>query len=283
MQQNDSLRPFDFPYRLSFSSSEHILRLADFDVIGAQGPRLRRLIKLSRDNVFHLSSFEHWVPGLMKASYEQSLKLFLKQFPRTVVTPADGHYEDEFIFRLGIVFPKTMQLIGDYSEKLIADYFADFERSNWLIEDHLSWWPMYVKERFSQKEIAEAAQYEWALGKLDFIDFPIYRKADPGQLYVNPTLQLIKIEAAASTLGKSPGLWIVYRQSDEAEVLEMKLNTQVAQVLDVMAEERKFTLGQLTDWMQTESEFKDLSPSEVLKFLERLVRDSVLVQKIDFN
>lgn len=291
MQQEDGTRPFDFPYAVTdqitdkntdkMAGKTGELVLADFDVIGCQGPRLRRLVKLSKDCPFTLKTHEHWVPASCKDEYLQAVQAFLRSFPMVSVIAHEAHYEDEFVVRLLADFPQTMKLVGDYSERLLADYFSDFQKAHWLLEDHLNWWPLYLKEKYKKPEIFECANYEWSLAKLDFIDLPIYRRADPGQLYANPTIQLSKIEHIAKTLGKEPGVYIVYRSSDESQVLEMKLNTQVAQVLDVMSEERKFSMGQLTDWLQQESEFRAAKPSEILHLVQRLIRDSVLIQKRD--
>ena len=284
MQQQQGSRPTDFPFDFPYLIKEYAHRtivMADFDVVGACGPRLRRLVKLSKENKFILKTHAHWVPGLMKNEYQKNMELFQQQFPTVKVEASEAVYRDMFLDRLLQQFPHSMKMIGDYSEKFLDDYFRDHPPVHWLIEDHFSWWPLYVKERFHKSDLAEVVMYEWILAKLDFMDLPLYRKADPGQIYLNPTLQVLKMEAGAKALGKSPGIWIFYRQGDESQTLEMLLDPKVAQVLDVLGEDRKFSLGQLTDYLQQESEFLTLTPVETLHLLQRLLRDSLLIQKND--
>lgn len=280
MQQEESELQFDFPYN-QLEYPKNIVRLADFDVVGVSGPRLRRLIRLNKDHQFILYTHEHWVSVPFKDEYKKSLAQFLKLFKSSEVVASEGKYSDEFLHRINKDFIQSFKLIGDHSEKLLNDFETGYNKGNWILEDHFSWWPLYLKEKFSQKDISEVAIYEWSVAKLDYIDLPIYRTVDPGQIYLNPSIQLVKMDSAAKVLSKHPGIWIVYRQADESQVLETRLDVKTAQILDVMAEERKFTVGQLTDWMQQETEFKDDSPTAILLFIENLIRDSILIQRKD--
>ena len=150
-------------------------------------------------------------------------------------------------------------------QKMLDHYFLELPLNSWLISERARWFPAYLKANQYNQEVIQKAQFEWAYEMLQFYDFFQKLDSDPQYIKINPSAQVIAHEK---------NLVVLYLNQFQNQVLVLKLEPDMARVLDMLSEDRKFSQVQLVEMLMFENQ------SRSADFWNQLIADMKLAQII---
>ena len=143
------------------------------------------------------------------------------------------------------VFPKTIEILCEKKIIYLQEQFFKTLREQLLVNtegDVSRWFPVFLKFQGVRPEILEVAEFEYLRHfALELEDTKL--KLDPGQVGLNPSAQFVELHYHQIKLNRSSGLYCFFKKNNSLE--EFKLNLSQALVIDLIHEERKFSLDQL--------------------------------------
>lgn len=143
-------------------------------------------------------------------------------------------------------FPQTSAYLKGGLRELLKDYMKEVPWQGPLLSAHFRYWPVFLKRKFKDAHLYLIAQKEWLWSYLSFADFG-FPPEEPGRLLVNPSLQSLYTDEDVLEVQLSAGLTAFYYNYDKNSLCEYKMDLWDAALVDLLQEDRKFTLDQLLD------------------------------------
>lgn len=150
-------------------------------------------------------------------------------------------------------------------QKMLDHYFLELSLSSWLISERARWFPAYLKTNKYSEEVVQKAQFDWAHEMLQFYDFFQKLVSDPQYIKINPSAQILPLEK---------NLLALYLNQFQNQVLILKIDPEMALVLDQLSEDRKFSQAQLVEMLLFDNK------SRSADFWNQLITDMKLAQII---
>jgi hypothetical protein len=131
---------------------------------------------------------------------------------------------------LASIFPRTFSLFEKQEAQDLTTRFL----TEWGM-GHLHFFPMYLRQSRYSSMAVEASDFEYQLHALANQDL-IFRKPQMTEMLVlNPSCQFLRLQEASRLLGRSPGLYVLWKSGEQ--VAEKILSLNEAAILDRMRED----------------------------------------------
>jgi len=263
------------------AQSKEARQLKDYEILGV-GASCREHI-LKDPGPFVLQLHPDLVPEAQKQTYDLILAETLRWLkPQSVQEVHLDTSSDEIIFSLMAEtlkkeFPQTVQYLKSSYLGALRNYLQEFPWQGPLLAAHFRYFPVFLKRQFQDSRLYLIAQQEWLWSYLSFADFG-FPVQEQGRVFSNPSLQSLYINSEISEIQKTQGLYILYYDYSENKVREHKLDVYEAAVVDMLQEDRKFTLDQLLDQVQLMELGGPLSKEQWLKKFSSLVREGIILE-----
>ena len=248
-----------FPLREELPSNE-VLILRDLEVAGVGAVRRAQLEKIRQTKKLILWTYEDLIPEDLRAIYHEELLRslhWLRPFKTESGPMLDLHQEHLRVF--AALFPISKKYLGLTADKMAEEYLCEMTWSSWLLQDHWRYFAGFLRQKFPEnKELQELVQWEWVHAWLETQAFQSTGLGDPGQVVVNPSLQYINIEHAGTVLGRDSGVYAFVFDEKSQRIIEKKLTVHDAEILDMLMEDRKFSLQQTIEMLASTSEIQPL-------------------------
>jgi hypothetical protein len=261
--------------------SQEARQLKDYEILGI-GASCREQI-LKAPGPFVLQLHPDLVPEDQKETYDLILAETLQWLkPASVQEVRLEKSSDEVIFKLMTEalkkeFPQTVQFLKSGAQEALQNYLQEFPWQGPLLAAHFRYFPVFLKRRFQDSRLYLIAQQEWLWSYLSFADFG-FPVQEQGRIICNPSLQSLYMSSEIAELKKTQGLYILYYDYRENKVREHKLDVYEAAVVDMLQEDRKFTLDQLLDQLQMMDLEGSLTKEQWLKKFSSLVGEGIILE-----
>lgn len=246
-------------------------QLKDYQVLGVGAARRRQFEKLAGS--VSLVLHPQLVSDSRRVTYEGILRQTLQWLnPKEVLEEKSLTNPQEFIFaalreEFFRIFPQTSRCLDGKELALLKKYIKEFPWQGPLLSDHFRYFPFFLKGQVEDPALCSLAQKEWLLAYLLYADFGLPQR-DPGQLVIHPSLQ---------TLALNPGVCLYYYDQTRDEVREHVAELLDAALLDLLLEDRKYTLDQLCQQAQILDSGSRFSESEIRKRIHFLISKGILL------
>lgn len=214
----------------------------DLDLLTAGA--LRREAFSSRGETLVLEIFPMLVPPERKDFYRHALQE-LESWLRPVEVreaslgiPATEFLQESLWQDFQKYFPKTTQQLGEKCRIFLQTYTEEFPWQGGLLTEHFRYFPTWLRQ---QGLPARKAQREWLWAFLGFADFGEPR-GDLQQILLNPSLQILAWDQKDDL---AEGLYALAYVSAQKKIVEEKLDVAGATLLDLLQEDRKYSVEQL--------------------------------------
>jgi hypothetical protein len=225
-------------------------QLKDYDVLGVGALRRERLLREAR--AVQLITHPELVSISARAIYDAILADTIKWLkPAQILEEKISKSKEELLARLLLEdfrreFPKTSVYLKTELNATLKKYLAEFPWQGPLLSDHFRYFPGFLRTQFQDSRLYLFAQKEWLWSYLSFTDFGS-PKQEAGLVRLNPSLQSLYISEEVAEAELTPGLYIYYYDESREQVCEYKMDALDAAVVDLLHEDRKFSLDQLID------------------------------------
>ncbi|WP_413287580.1 hypothetical protein [Bdellovibrio sp. HCB337] len=230
--------------------SEDSRQLKDYEVLGVGASRRETLLQGAGS--FILETHPELVPPSQKALYEavldETLHWLKPQAIREVKInkPASDFLLQVLLEDLKKYFPHTAQALKTDLKEILKSYLQEFPWQGPLLTEHFRYLPVFLKRKFQDSRLYLMAQREWLWSYLSFADFG-FPPQEEGRIIANPSLQSLYTTFEIPELHLTEGLYIFYYDYSQRKVREHKLEVYDAAVVDLLQEDRKYTLDQLKE------------------------------------
>ncbi len=166
---------------------------------------------------------------------------------------------------LRAIFPKTLDILKDHQRAFLSEQFGRTVCEELAIPAHQDsslWFPVFLKVQGVNQEILEVAEFEYLRHcvMLDEEDIPSKQRSeqnDPNEqnekqpIGVNPSVQFIELHFDQPRLGRRSGLYCFLKT--EGRFFEFQLGLEQALAIDLLHEERLFSIPQLAEMAHSHS------------------------------
>lgn len=246
MSNEKALPTLAFPLQEVPPGAE-LLAIRDIDIVGVGALRRHQVEELQKKNRnLILQTYEDLIPESVHSIYSAEILRTLSWLRplKTEKGPRfDFTQEQKNIFQR--LFPRTYEALGISADRLLEQYLQDMEWSSWLLQDHWRYFAGFLRTKFSDnKPLLEVAHWEWVQAWIEIQPFEsLTREKDV--ISLNPSLQIVSLATDNIVLGRDQGLYAFVYDEQKATVQEKKLDLYEAQILDLLQEDRKYSLEQL--------------------------------------
>lgn len=266
-----------FPLRGEIPSTE-LLILRDVDVVGIGSLRRHQIEELQKSRNFILETHEEIIPADVHAIYQVELLQTL-QWLRPVKVEAerkiDFFAEQRALFSR--LFPKTEKSLSFTMAKVRDLYIEGMQWSSWLLQDHWRYFPGFLRQKFPlNTSLLELAHWEWVQAWIEIQPFGD-SSSESGIVAMNPSLQIVSLVQGNSDLDREMGMYAFVYNHQAARVVEKSLDVFEAKILDLLHEDRKYTVDQLVSMAVLGEEMEaKLAPVEWEKKIWSLQKDGII-------
>lgn len=175
-------------------------------------------------------------------------------------------------------FPKTLKLLGPRAQDIRQLYIDEMGFSEGDIEsgEDLRYFAGFIRQNFrDEARLIEVAQWESIQLLLRDQDLSYRVNADAGTVILNPSYQVVILNSANPELARDQGLYIFVRNFS-GKVIEHRLDSFEALLIDLVTEDRKYTPDQLLATIDEEREVPLPSTEERQKKFKSLIDADIL-------
>jgi hypothetical protein len=264
---------------------QELRQLKDYDVLGVGASRRKCLEADLGAKILLTHSF--LIPKTQRPVYEAILDetlQWLKPLEVREETFSEGSNKSPEEYLLQVLledfqreFPKTSSYLKQDLFEVVKNYLLEFPWQGPLLSDHFRYFPVFLKRKFQDSRLYLIVQKEWLWSYLSFAEFgtPVQEQ---GRILVNPSLQSLYSLTEVEEVRLQPGLFFVYYDDSRQKVRDYKVDAWEAAVVDLLQEDRKYTLDQLIEQvLMTELE-APLSRAECRKKLFNLKSEGILLE-----
>jgi hypothetical protein len=262
-----------------------IRQLKDYDVLGVGACRRERL--MADLGAKTLLTHSYLIPQaqrpIYKAILEETVQWLKPQEVREVppsekFKKAPGDYLVQLLLEdFQREFPKTSSYLKTELVEVVKLYLLEFPWQGPLLSDHFRYFPVFLKRKFQDSHLFLIAQKEWFWSYLSFADFS-FPAPEPGRILVNPSMQSLYSVAEVEEVQLTPGLFLVYYDYARQKVLDFEVDIWDAAVVDLLQEDRKYTLDQLIEQVLLVELDASLSREEWQKKLFYLTSEGIILE-----
>lgn len=241
--------------------------LNDYEVLGV-GAKLRQDLMRQHSSVTYI----------LKRHHHDFLPLVLEQtltWLRPEQIEQKGSFDKATVLKEHFrkIFPVAISHFGDSALKVFEDYLQEMPWEEGLVMDHFRYFPEFIRRRFSSSFYYELFQWEWIQSYLSYVDLGPFKSSESGIVKVNPSLLVMSLSEAQDVLNRPQGLFAFVYSSQSETVVEKCLSELEAEILDMLAEDRKFSRPQLIEMLQVE---KQRETAEIVATLESMFRGDMI-------
>lgn len=171
-------------------------------------------------------------------------------------------------------FPKTIEALEKQGLATYVHSF-EFELQVQQLRLDLRWFPVFLKMQNAPRRLLELAEFEYLRSLVYSSDFgrPVL---DAGLLGLNPSAQFLEVHQPLPEINRGPGLYCLVK--DGSRFFEMELSLAQALLLDLLREDRKYSLDQLLDQAELHEVKLRLSREDWQRTLGTLLERGVIVR-----
>jgi hypothetical protein len=248
MDQDSKIFHMHFPIQDISKAQGAELVLRSCDIVGVGSVRFSQLEVLKK-------SFRVQVLDVRNHISEELLPLYQEEFLRTLtwlrpseVLPLKIDFQKEQKKLFSVLFSKTAHLLGDMATRICDLYLAEMPTRGWLLQDHWRYFTGFLRQQWPDKEdLLQVSYWEWVEAWLDIQNLSGYRE-EPNLISINPSFQPLRLDPEAATLlNLPPGLYGCVFNQRRKQKYRGVLTPAEALLIDLLAEELKFSRAQLLD------------------------------------
>lgn len=171
-------------------------------------------------------------------------------------------------------FPKTLEALDKQGLSSYVQGF-EFELKSLNLSADLRWFPVFLKMQNCPRRLLELAEFEYLRAQVYQFDYgPI--KLDVNLVGLNPHAQFIEVNEDLPELGRAPGLYCLVKAG--ARFFEMELSLPQALILDLLKEDRKYSIDQLIDMAVIHQVKLGLSKEAWMSTISSLIERGVILK-----
>ncbi len=278
MSNSNELYILSFPWDGELPSFSPVV-VRDVDVVGVGSIRKAQLLKLKAQREIILQTHTAFIPASVRAIYDEELQRTLQWLsPSRVIAAKEFKFAEEVLKTFVRIFPKTHKHLGVMSEKICAQYLKEMEWSSWLLQDHWRYFSGFLRQKYSDKQtLVEVVQWEWIHAWLEIQPFEMPR-GDGKHIVVNPSLQTLKLSHDNNVIHRKQGLYTFVCDQESVKIIESKIEIYEAALLDLLAEDRAYTEGQLLEMVMLEEVSSMMTKDEWRKRIEVLFGSEIIMK-----
>jgi hypothetical protein len=177
------------------------------------------------------------------------------------------------------IFPQGFRALQNSDSVLWKTYLDEMELATVSSWEDLRYFAAFVGQRKGRDSfVAESLLWEWITYSVAKQEIGSQGRIEPGRVFLNPSLSFIRLTQAHPEFAKEAGLYVMIWDEATQRVIDYQLQPLEAQMIDLLEEDRKYTLDQLLDMTLIElpAEFS-VSKDQGRQKLEALVRASILL------
>lgn len=253
-------------------------QLKDYDVLGVGACRREHLLKGAEPRILwtHPALFPLTHRSIYEAILQQTIQWLKPQDIREDRQTSEKELLSLLLEDFQREFPRTAGFLKPGLKEILKAYLLDFPWQGPLLSDHFRYFPGFLKEKAQDPRLCLLAQKEWLRSYLSFTDFG-FPRAEAGRIFVNPSLQTLYSESKGEG-GIKPGLYLFYYDFSRREVLECPATLAEAAAIDLLGEERPYTMDQLVEQLLLTELKVRLAPEEWRKKLSYLLKAGILLE-----
>lgn len=261
--------------------SQEPRQLKDFDVLGVGASRRERLLK--ETGFCALSIHPSLIPKEQRATYEAVLSETLQWLkPQAVHEVKINKSPEDFMFPLLLEdlkkeFPRTAHYLKAELKEVLKSYLNEFPWQGSLLTEQFHYFPVFLKRKFQDSHLYLIAQKEWLWSYLSFADFG-FPPREKGRIVANPSLQSLHVTSEIIEVQLTPGVYIYYYDYSQKKVRGAKLDVHDAAVVDILQEDRKYSLDQLLEQVLMLDLVGSLSREVWMKKLSYLRGEGIILE-----
>jgi hypothetical protein len=166
------------------------------------------------------------------------------------------------------LFPLTLQHFQAVSTEQWPKFLQELEIDD--PQKAANYWPLFLRKLKAPLAMIELAYFESACHQA-------MQTSESGArlegLSLNPSSQVIPIDRSAELMGRSRGVYIVYRYQSQLKIEALSLAEALC--FEQIQEDRLFSVEQFEQWMQIEfaEEGLDANPKSVI---QKMLNDGIL-------
>ncbi len=251
-------------------------QLKDYDVLGVAA--CRREYLLADNNTKILLTHSYLIPETHRIVYEAILEetlLWLK--PQEVRQGNSDDFLQVLLEDFRREFPKTSSYLKLDLTEVMRSYLSEFPWQGPLLSGHFRYFPIFLKRTVHDSDLYLIAQKEWFWSYLSFADFGL-PSHEQGRILLNPSLQSLYCTSKVEEVELTPGLTFFYYDYSLQRVREYKGDPWDAIVVDLLHEDRKYSLDQLIEQALMMKLEVSLSRQEWLKKFFYLKSEGILLE-----
>lgn len=267
------------------AQSQDSRQLKDYEVLGVGACRREQL--LHQAGILILETHPELVSATQKVLYEallaETLQWLKPQEVREVKIKVKVNKSVEDFLRALLFedfkkqFPQTARTLRTDLHEVLTSYLREFPWQGPLLTEQFRYFPLFLKRKLQDVRLSLMAQREWLWSYLSYADFG-FPSPELGRLIVNPSLQTLDIVCEVPELQLQEGLSLFYFDYKQRKVREYKPDIFDAAIVDLLEEDRKYTLDQLLDQVQMLELVEILSRDAWGKKLSYLQSEGIILE-----
>ena len=176
-----------------------------------------------------------------------------------------------------VAFPKTIETLQRLGFASLVHSF-EYELQFQQLRLDLRWFPVFLKMQNCPARLLELAEFEYLRAYVYSNDLGTPR-VDAGLLALNPGAQFMEVNQNLPEINRERGLYCFIKEG--SRFFEMQLSLAQALLLDLLREDRKYTVDQLLDQAELHQVKLPLTREEWRRTLASLEEKAVIVRGCD--
>lgn len=256
-----------------------LLEVKDYEVLGIGAVRREELRGLHPVLLLHSAL----VPADQRPLYEAILAETLTWLePQAVREEKLPQSTSDFLLQVMLeemqkAFPQTLAALKGDKLTVLKDYLKEFPWQGPLVSAHFRYLPAFLKRRYQDARLYMIAQAEWLWSYLSFAEFG-FPTPEKGRVIVNPSLQSLYSVSEISEVRLTQGLSVYYYDYSQNKIRDYKMDVWDAAIVDLLQEDRKFTLDQVLDQLSFMELESSLTREPWAKKLSYLINEGIILE-----
>ncbi len=184
---------------------------------------------------------------------------------------------------LNTVFPKTIEILHEKKISYLQEQYKKTLQQQLMLSetaDTSRWFPVFLKFQGIRPEILEVAEFEYLRHLVSGFDSDVVELKE-GLLCLNSSAQFVELHHCQPKLNRDSGLYCFFKKQNE--LIEFKLNICQALVIDLLQEDRRFSLEQLSLQATTHKMGKLQSLAKWKETIFQMVQVGLLVSQAQYS
>lgn len=183
--------------------------------------------------------------------------------------------------QLHSVFPKTIEILQEKRISYLKEQFGKTLKEELLLAaayDQSRWFPVFLKFQGVRPEILEVAEFEYLRHSAKDSHQGL-TKSEIGEVKLNSSLQFAELHFDQPRLGRTRGLYCFFKNSKG--FFEFQMGILQALIVDLLHEERKYSLDQLADVASQHKMGSSQGKEEWVQIIHEMVQLGILFRRTE--